>query len=323
MGLLSRLVRRVARRDCPWREVRGQLRPVLRTITTGTALAGPARPLHAPTVPYLAEMVVVDQPTSMAYVGSDRLTEWGVRREAVFAAARENLARRAARVGGPAADGPVMLRFVEDGESYWSSCLLLDGWLGSLADRVGGRPVAFVPDWETLIVVADEPALIGQIVDMIEADYLSAPRAISPVPYVGDSTGRTVPYDAPPGHPLHHAVRRAERMLAVREYAQQHALLAGAHAGAALAELTLNTRPDGSTFTVTTWPPDGSALLPHADFVAFSSADGDLFHVPWAEVVEHAPPVAVLGLEPTRYLVRGWPSREALSALRAAASGPP
>src|SRR5690606_13831704 len=138
MGLLSRLVRRVARRDCPWREVRGQLRPVLRTITTGTALAGPARPLHAPTVPYLAEMVVVDQPTSMAYVGSDRLTEWGVRREAVFAAARGNLARRAVRAGGPAAHGPVRLRCGEDGASYWSSCLLLDRLLGTRGDRAAG-----------------------------------------------------------------------------------------------------------------------------------------------------------------------------------------
>jgi len=40
------------------------LRPVLRAITTGTALARPARPLHAPSVPYPAEMAAVDQPTA-------------------------------------------------------------------------------------------------------------------------------------------------------------------------------------------------------------------------------------------------------------------
>jgi hypothetical protein len=271
-------------------------------------------------------MVVLDEPESLGYVGDDRLAEWGVTAAEVFAAARDNLTRRTPRPQGSAPDGPVMLRFLEDGHSYWSSCLLLDGWLASLADRVGGRPVAFVPDSETLIVVADEPTVIEPLFDMIEADYATAARAVSPVPYVSDVNGRTVPYDAPPGHPLHQRVRRAERLLAVREYARQAEVLAAGRGhgydGAVLAELTLTAHPDGPTFTATTWPSEGSALLPHADLVAFASADGELFHVPWAEVVEHAPPAAVADLRPPRYLVDGWPQGPVLSALRAASVGP-
>lgn len=322
LGRYGRRLRRAARPGTPWRQVRPRLRPVLRTETTGAGPGEPGRVLRVPATPYLVETVVVDGPGSPGYVGADRLAEWGVTAAEVFAAARDNLARRTPRPQGSPPDGPVMLRFVEDGHSYWSSCLLLDGWLAGLADRVAGHPVAFVPDAETLIVVADDPAVIEPLFDMIEVDYATATRAISPVPYVSDVNGRTVPYDAPPGHPLHHRVRRAERLLAVREYARQGELLAAGHDGAALAQLTLTAHPDGPTFTATTWPSQGSALLPHADLVAFASADGELFHVPWAEVVEHAPLAPVADLRPSRYLVDGWPQGPALGALRAAAVGP-
>jgi hypothetical protein len=272
-------------------------------------------------VPYLAEMVVIDQPTSMTYVGPRHLAAWGVGPDEVFAVANENLANRVPRAHGDSADGPVMLRFVEDGDAYWSSCLLLDGWLDGLADRIGGSPVAFVPDRETLIVVADEPNLIEKLFDMIESDYLAAPRAISPVPYVSDANGRTVPYDAPPGHLLHHAVRRAERVLAVQEYAQQRAVLAGHHEGVELGEIILATRPDGSTYTSVTWSPGGGALLPRADFVGFT-APGDSFVVPWPEVVEHGSLRLADELDPPRHQVDGWPEGDALALLRAAAVAP-
>lgn len=294
---------------------------MLRTATTGIGLVSGKRPLRRPAVPYLAEMVVVDQPTSMVYVGGPQLAEWGVDAEAVFAAARENLVARVPRPPTERADGPVMLRFVEDGDAYWSSCLLLDGWLDGLAERVGGPPVAFVPDRETLLVVADEPMVIEKLFDMVESDYLAAPRAVSPVPYVSDANGRTVPYDAPPGHPLHHGVRRAERVLAAQEYAQQRAVLAGRHGGAELAELTLASRPDGSTYTSTTWTAGGPGLLPAADFVGFDTLD-EFFFVPWPEVVEHVPMSPVEGLEPARYRVDGWPDGGALAALRATSVNP-
>lgn len=305
-----------------WRQVRDKLRPVLRGVTVATGRPGAPPPLRRPAMPYLSEMVVVDEPTAMAYVGERQLGVWRVTAEEVFETARRNLARITAPPAGEPPDGPVMLRFVESGDAYWSSHLLLDGWLASLAERVGGRPVAFVPDRESLIVVADEPDVLEKLFDMIEADYLDAPRAISPVPYVSDVTGRTVPYDAPPGHPLSACVRRAERLVAAQEYAAQRAGLSGRFRGAELAELTLAARPDGSTFTATTWASEGVALLPLADFVGFAGTDGGLFFVPWPEVVEHVPLRPAPMLDPARYRVMGWPDGPTLTVLRAAAVEP-
>lgn len=305
-----------------WQRVRGKLRPVLRGVTVATERPGVPPPLRRPAMPFLAEMVVVDEPTAMAYVGERQIAAWRVTADEVFDTARRNLARITAPPAGDPPDGPVMLRFVESGDAYWSSHLLLDGWLAGLGERIGGRPVAFVPDRESLIVVADEPDVLEKLFDMIEADYLDAPRAISPVPYVSDVTGRTVPYDAPPGHPLHYCVRRAERLVAAQEYSAQRAGFSGRYRGAELTELTLAARPDGSTFTATTWNSEGVALLPLADFVGFAGADGELFFVPWPEVVEHVPMRPVPALEPARYRVAGWPEAAALQALRDAAVEP-
>jgi hypothetical protein len=269
-------------------------------------------------MPFLAEMVVIDQPSSMIYLGMDRPRTWGIPPEEVFAVARRNLAVRLRPPDGPPPEGPVMLRFVDDGDAYWSSCLLLDGWLAGLGDRVDGRPVAFVPDRSSLIVVADRSEALESLFEMVESDYLREPRAISPMAYVSDDNGRTVPYDAPPGHPLHHRVRRAERILGAREYAHQRAMLSGRYAGAELAELSLMTPADGSVFTTAVWPRARSVLLPRADFVSFESDMGDPpFLVPWPEAVEHALLRPMGGLEPTRYRVDDWPAEPALGTLRA------
>jgi hypothetical protein len=303
-----------------WAAVRPRLLPVLRGVTMPAGHPSMRPPLRRPAMPFLTEMVVIDQPASMIYLSVERLRNWGVPAEEVFAVARQNLAARLRRPDGPPPDGPVMLRFVDDGDAYWTSCLLLDGWLATLADRVDGRPVAFAPDRSSLIVVADRSEALESLFEMVESDYLREPRAISPMAYVSDDNGRTVPYDAPPGHPLHRKVRRAERILGAREYAHQRALLSGRYAGAELAELSLAVPPGGSIFTTAVWPRARSVLLPRADFVAFVSDAGDEpFVVPWPEAVEHALLRPIGGLEPARYRVDDWPAEPALATLRGVA----
>ena len=56
-----------------------------------------------------------------------------------------------------------------------------------------------------------------------EEIYAKSSRPITPMAYASDADGCTVPYKAPRGHPLHHAVQRAERLLAVHEYTRQAA----------------------------------------------------------------------------------------------------
>ncbi|GAA4598939.1 hypothetical protein BJY16_002901 [Actinoplanes octamycinicus] len=188
-----------------WADAAPRLRPVLRGGAPGAALRRPA-------LPHLSEFVVVDHPETITYVTPAQLETWGVTADEVFAAALANLS--GAVLHGAPADKPVVVRFVDDGNSYWTSHLLLPGWLDRLAGQVGGRPVAFAPERGTLLVTADDSDLLVALFAQAEEIFVQSSRSLTPMAYVSDPDGCTVPYPAPPGHPLHPAVSRAERLLA-------------------------------------------------------------------------------------------------------------
>ncbi|BCJ44938.1 hypothetical protein GCM10010168_84880 [Actinoplanes ianthinogenes] len=192
-----------------WADAAPRLRPVLRGGAPGAALRRPA-------LPHLSEFVVVDHPETITYVTPDQLATWGVTAEQAFAAARDNLSGAVLR--GTPANKPVVVRFVDDGNAYWTSHLLLPGWLDQLAGQVGGRPVAFAPERGTLLVTADDSDLLRGLFAQAEEIYASSARSLTPMAYVSDPDGCTVPYSAPPGHPLHDAVTRAEQILADEEW---------------------------------------------------------------------------------------------------------
>ena len=194
-----------------WVGVRPLLRPVLRGGTPGS-------PLRRPVLPFLYEYVVVDQPETMTYVGPDQPASWGVSAEEVFAAARANLS--GAVLQGVASE-PVVVRFVDDGDAYWTSHLLLEHWLERLAGQVGGVPVAFAPERGTLLVTAAGSEHLPGLFAQAEEIYAASARPITPMAYGYDERGCTVPYTVAPDHPLHQTVRRAERVLAVHEYSRQ------------------------------------------------------------------------------------------------------
>ena len=268
-----------------WQDARPLLRPVLR----GRTLADVGVPIRRPVLPFLAEFVVVDQPDTMAYVAADQLADWGVTADEVFAAARANLT---GAVLQGVADEPVVVQFVDDGDAYWTSHLLLDGWLGRLAEQAGGVPVAFAPERGTLLITADGSRQLSELFGQAEKVYTTSPRAITPMAYVSDEHGRTVPYAAPPGHPLHERVRRAEAVLAVQEYARQARLLDNA------AELLL---VDGLR-TRAIWARNEPALLPAADEVLVGEAA-----TPWAELLPHLHQAT--DLDPPRWHGSHWPTR--------------
>ncbi|MEV4349354.1 hypothetical protein AB0J83_33265 [Actinoplanes sp. NPDC049596] len=260
-----------------WSEVRPLLRPVLRGVTPGA-------PLRRPVLPFLYEHVVVDHPETMTYVTADQPARWGVRPEQVFAAARANLS--GAVLQGEATD-PVVVHFVDDGDSYWVSHLLLEHWLERLAAQVGGVPVAFAPERGTLLVTADGSRHLPGLFARAEEIYAKSLRPITPMAYVSDAHGCTVPYDAPPGHPLHQAVGRARRILAVQQYTLQKAELADP-----AADLELIGDEATGWRTRAVWTGDGPALLPEADEVRL----GDRV-VSWADLS----PAREDGYEPPRW----------------------
>jgi hypothetical protein len=278
-----------------WDEACPLLRPVLRGATP-PADEGPRHPIRRPALPYLSELVVVDQPDTMTYVAADLLAGWGVTEDEVFEAAHQNLS---GFVREPLPERPPVLTFVDDGDAYWTSHLLIDGWLRGLADRVGGPPVAFAPERGTLVVTADSEALPA-LFALVEEQYLTSPRAITPMAYVSDPSGHTVPYPAPAGHPLEHVVARAAGLLAVREYTHQSRLLSSRTPPPV--PLRLVGSPQDGWRTRALWERDEPALLPTADEVQCGATV-----LPWVQV---APQLSRVGaLDPARWRGESWPVR--------------
>jgi hypothetical protein len=258
-----------------WQQARPLLRPVLRGATPGS-------PLRRQTLPYLFEYVVIDHPEAMTYVAEDQSKAWGVRPDEVFAAARANLA--GATLRGAATE---VIRFVDDGDAYWTSHLLLEHWLERLAPQVGGVPVAFAPERGTLLVTATTSPHLRAVFAQAEELYARSARPITPMAYVSDPHGCPVPYAVPADHPLHHVVRRAERILAVQEYTRQ-----AAHLAEPAAELHLTGDDDTGWRTRADW--DETSLLPTADEVRIGDRT-----VPWSELAARLTRVA--DLDPVRW----------------------
>jgi hypothetical protein len=305
-----------------WEAAAPLLRPVLCGASFGRSVPGQPVPpemhlLRRPALPFLDELVVVDLPTTRGYVTADLAACWGVPQERIFAAARRNLAGdRRSGADVPATTGePKMLRFVDDGDAYWVSRLLLDGWLAGLGELVGGRPVAFAPDRDSLLVVRDGVQL-GGIFDIVAAECREAARPVSPMAYTVDDRGAVVPFQAGPGHPLRHAVARAQRSLAGGEYDAQAESLRErwepAVAGhVAVASYLLAEHGAAPPVSVATWVEDVATLLPVTDQVALVGRDRrESWLIDWDVLVGTLGLRAVPALRPTRYRVGRWPRGE-------------
>ncbi|MET7420752.1 hypothetical protein [Dactylosporangium sp. NPDC005555] len=292
-----------------WEEVAPLLRPLLRAVTFGLGMPAGSPPLvRRPALPMLDEVVAVDQPTSMMYVTTRQLAQWGVPAPVVFDRARRNLT---GLPGGPSG-GTAVIRIVDDGDAYCASHLLLPGWLAAQADRLGGTPVAFVPDTTGLLLAADDAA--GPLFAVVEEEYRDAARPISAMAYTVDATGAVVPYPAPPGHPLHAAVHRSEVLMAAAGYDAQAPHL---DTDASVAAVTVAERPDRSVFSVADWAEGVDTLLPRAEYVSFGS-----FLVTWAALEREVDLEPAPGLDPERFRLRTWPHPGVVARLRAVAVTP-
>jgi hypothetical protein len=311
-----------------WEEVAPLLRPLLRSVSFGLGVPGAApRPMRRPALPFVAEFVVVDQPTSIMYVTPSQLSSWGVTERTVYDRARLNLAELARRTGGPATgdpgqDGPgrpmALVRMVESGDAYWASHLLVHGWLASRRDHVGGRPVLFVPDTTGVLLTAEHDGL-AKIFELVEDEYREAARPISTMAYTVDGTGAVVPYTVPVDDPLHPAVHRSEVLLASTEYASQAEHL---KTDAFVAEVAVAERPDRSVFSVASWAEGVDTLLPRVDYVSFPSGGAEPFFVAWDDVAREVDLDPEPELTPERYRLRSWPHPGVVERLRKVAVKP-
>ncbi|MFI6048217.1 hypothetical protein ACIA8C_41840 [Nocardia sp. NPDC051321] len=331
-GRIANFVASVKDDDEPdtWPAVRAMLRPILRPNTFGiNSAADGMRPITRPALPFLDELVAVDRPHSRSIVSTATLRDWDVSADEVFAAARENLT---ALVGSGGYQGSGLIRFADNGDGYCTSWPLVPGWLVGSGDGTH-RPIAFIPDVDTLIIVPDVDDLSG-LFDQIERQYREAVRPISPQAYTVDDNGTVIPLDQFPDHRHRALAQRARCGLAITEYSAQSAALAEAadhhlaypghdDLAPAFAGSLLYATADTGPYTATIWGKDVEYLLPEADRVIFcTEEDGQmttLFEAPFPAVAEIAGLTPIPNMVPRRYEVRHWPTPETLARLEATA----
>jgi hypothetical protein len=313
-----------------WDAIRPLLRPVLRQATFAAGAGRVRVPMFRPAMPYLAEMVVIDTPTAMRYVTAHQVEQWGVSADEVFAAARENLASRApSGADGDEPPRPVMTRFADTGgDGYFASLPLLPGWLAGFERRVGGRPVAVVPDHAGLLVLgeSDPAGPIAPLAELALAEYRNAVRSISPVLYVADADGAVVPYTVPRDDPAWRILREAEVTLAVDVYSQQTTLLRAEYERDAVdvyvaSLIRVCSETDGTYITFAAWADGIRSDLPQAHYVALG-ADREMFLTPFEVVVEELGLAPIPDVYPPRYRVGPWPDAQVMARLRARAEKP-
>jgi hypothetical protein len=241
----------------------------------------------------------------------------------LFEAARVNLKAISAVPPPEPGSTPSALRLADTGDAYFTARLLLPGWLPLLAPYVGGRPVAFVPDHNTVLVAADDIEVLPKLLEIAEHEYRQAARSLSPYPYTVDDSGAVVPYPFTPGHPLAVPLSRAAAILAADAYDAQADWLGAEHERDGLDiyvdRLLVVGRPDGSVFTVASWTRGVDTMLPEAQYVGVNSPGEAPFFVPWSTVTEAIDLTPVPDLDPVRYRLAEWPPERVVDRLRAAA----
>lgn len=312
-----------------WDQVRPLLRPVLRPCTH--MLEDSDSRLRRPAFPFIDEMVAIDEPGRIVLPAQQQLVEWGVGAEEVFEAARRNLAET---VFTTEFDEDAVVRIVVDDPSYLPSWLLVPGWLAACTRGYRHRPVAFIPDYTSLIVAPGDPELLEHLYQTVEQEVRDAARPLSPQAYTVDDNGMVVPLDRAITGPLPPVVDRARTLLAYTRYGAQRDWLQQKYNSDAVMDGDLNEseslfvadivvgqqKEDGSPQMVTVWGEGAHASLPEADYIAFVCEDREqTLMVPFQAAVEITGITPIPGLRPTRYSAVDWPDPVAWSRLSEAA----
>lgn len=268
-----------------------------------------------------ALVLVLDAPTTMAFVNEEQLKGWEVPVERAMAYALDNL-RATSSPGRFELVAPGVFRSAWR-DAYDVSRIAFPELVRALP--VKGRPVVGVPNRDQLLVTGeDDDAGLEALARLIE-QAMAGPRPLGAVPLVLDGdVWRTF---EPRGSS---AAAVALRNLTVRgrgtAYAEQKALLDAEHArdGTDLFVASFSARSgseDPELHTYCTWARGVRSLLPRTEHVALvdpdRAEDARVFGLfPWAALAEHAG--AYLQRQdtyPERWLVESFPTDEELARL--------
>jgi hypothetical protein len=303
------------RPEADWAVERPLLLPVLRAVTFGLEVDGPAL-LRRPALPFLPALFAVDRPTTTKLIGEQAVEAWGVTVDEVLTAADEGLF---------ALDPPNVVRIdeapghiysIEAAEGHAPSRLLLPGFLKSFERRVDGRPLAAIPERSMLLIGGDanEDAVVW-LQKKAKELYENARAGLSPALYTvaaDDPAGRVVPYLPEGREGVAFDVRVAHLVLAGNEYDRQKQHLDKVHERTEqaifVASFRVRASDDGRTFSSSVWRSNLRTYLPRSDEIALAFGD-DFDAIEWVyfvpfEAVEHLL-TPVEGLDPPRFETTG------------------
>ncbi len=206
-----------------WDDVRPLLRSIFRPATYGSLLR-PGEPVawRQTSTSLVHELVAVDMPEARAIVTVENTEQWGVSWNDVIAAGRENIARL--HPLSPWMPGTEGVYVDADQSNYITSAITTPGWLGAFTGTAGQRPIAFIPNEDTLIIGYDDPEEGAKYFEMAEKMYCESDRHVSPEAFTVHG-GLVVPFDKAGPHPLRDLALRARTCATVRQYGEQAAFL--------------------------------------------------------------------------------------------------
>lgn len=268
---------------------------------------------------HLSAALVYDLPESMQSINREQLEAWSLNYFEAQEVARQNLAETDFAV----ASVSDRVYVSATGDNYDASRLLLTDLIERL--DVEGRPVAVVPNRDTLLITGSEDEQgLAIVADLVE-QALRSPRPMSGIPMIlEEGEWRTWMVDA--GHPQYAKFKLLELKSLGGEYAEQKELLEALHQrqGTDLFVATFSAveKPNGDVFSYCLWTHGVEALLPRTQNIFLHGPGADLpgkasmCGGSWERVAEIVGDLLEpLEMYPPRYHVRGFPTPQQLEAI--------
>lgn len=263
---------------------------------------------------HLCAALVYDLPESMQSINREQLEGWDIGYYQALEIARQNLRETDFAV---ASVGRRMY-VSATGDNYDASRLLLVEMFEEL--DLDGRPVAVVPNRDTLVITGSEDeAGLRLAADFIE-EAMQLPRPMSAIPMILEE-GEWKTWRLAPDHPQAARFRLLEIKSLGAEYAEQKELLETLYERQGLdlfvATYSAVSLADGAAFSYCLWSQGIDAVLPRTQKILFywEGMEG-IYGADWEHVAQIVGDLLTpLELYPPRFRVQGFPSRQQLEAI--------